>query len=107
MKTKKCYKEYTIVFSSKLIYFLVISENQTWWGQEENERFACFLPPTPRLCRMHDGYFNVFISLFGNDGEQLDLFDDDKDLDKYYGFVISASPHDTFTDADWIFKLAS
>ncbi|KAG5386747.1 hypothetical protein IGI04_038217 [Brassica rapa subsp. trilocularis] len=64
--------------------------------------------------KTYGGYFNVFVSTFGEEGEQWDLFrvidgefPEEKDLDKYDGFIISGSLHDAFGDDDWIIKLCS
>ncbi|CAH8263285.1 unnamed protein product [Arabidopsis lyrata] len=82
----------------------------------EQKRFALFLATSDStfVKKTYGGYFNVFVSTFGEDGEQWDLFrvidgefPDDKDLDKYDGFVISGSLHDAFGDDDWIVKLCS
>lgn len=81
---------------------------------EQKKRFALFLATCDSefVKKTYGGYFNVFVSTFGDEGEQWDLFrvidgdfPDDKDLDKYDGFVISGSPHDAFGDVDWIVKL--
>ncbi|KAG7571951.1 Glutamine amidotransferase [Arabidopsis suecica] len=82
----------------------------------EQKRFALFLATSDStfVKKTYGGYFNVFVSTFGEDGEQWDLFrvidgefPNDKDLDKYDGFVISGSLHDAFGDDDWIVKLCS
>lgn len=81
---------------------------------EQKKRFALFLATSDSefVKKTYGGYFNVFVSTFGDEGEQWDLFrvidgefPDEKDLEKYDGFVISGSPHDAFADADWIVKL--
>ncbi|KAL1210528.1 Gamma-glutamyl peptidase 3 [Cardamine amara subsp. amara] len=83
---------------------------------EQKKRFALFLAALDSdfVKKTYGGYFHVFVSTFGDEGEQWDLFrvingefPDEKDLDKYDGFVISGSPHDAFGDADWIVKLCS
>jgi GMP synthase-like glutamine amidotransferase len=83
---------------------------------EQKKRFALFLTTydSEFVKKAYGGYFNVFVSTFGDEGEQWDLFraidgefPDEEDLDKYDGFVISGSPHDAFGDADWIVKLCS
>ncbi|KAL1192513.1 Gamma-glutamyl peptidase 5 [Cardamine amara subsp. amara] len=82
----------------------------------EQKRFGLFLATCDStfVKKTYGGYFNVFVDTFGEDGEQWDLFrvidgefPDDKDLDKYDGFVISGSLHDAFGDEDWILKLCS
>ncbi|XP_010438161.1 PREDICTED: gamma-glutamyl peptidase 3 [Camelina sativa] len=82
--------------------------------EQKKKRFALFLATSDSdfVKKTYGGYFNVFVSTFGEEGEQWDLFrvidgdfPDEKDLDKYDGFVISGSPHDAFADADWIVKL--
>ncbi|CAN6819721.1 unnamed protein product [Brassica oleracea] len=83
---------------------------------KKTKRFALFLATCDSefVKKAYGGYFNVFISTFGDEGEQWDLFrvvdgdfPDDEDLDSYDGFIISGSPHDAFADADWIVKLCS
>ncbi|ESQ46346.1 hypothetical protein EUTSA_v10000640mg [Eutrema salsugineum] len=82
----------------------------------EQKRFALFLATCDStfVKKTYGGYFNVFVSTFGEEGEQWDLFrvidgefPEEKDLDKYDGFVISGSLHDAFGDDDWILKLCS
>ncbi|KAF8102990.1 hypothetical protein N665_0189s0041 [Sinapis alba] len=82
----------------------------------EQKRFALFLATSDSefVKKTYKGYFNVFVSTFGEEGEQWDLFrvidgefPEEKDLDKYDGFIISGSLHDAFGDADWIVKLCS
>uniref|UniRef100_A0A1J3E2Z6 Glutamine amidotransferase domain-containing protein n=1 Tax=Noccaea caerulescens TaxID=107243 RepID=A0A1J3E2Z6_NOCCA len=82
----------------------------------EQKRFALFLATSDStfVKKTYGGYFNVFVSTFGEEGEQWDLFrvidgefPEDKDLDKYEGFVISGSLNDAFGDDDWIVKLRS
>ncbi|XP_010429351.1 PREDICTED: gamma-glutamyl peptidase 5-like [Camelina sativa] len=82
----------------------------------EQKRFALFLATgdSTLVKKTYGGYFNVFVSTFGEEGEKWDLFrvidgefPEDKDLDKYDGFVISGSLHDAFGDDDWIVKLCS
>ncbi|KAF3494407.1 hypothetical protein DY000_02057126 [Brassica cretica] len=82
----------------------------------EQKRFALFLATCDStfVKKTYGGYFNVFVSTFGEEGEQWDLFrvidgefPEEKDLDKYDGFIISGSLHDAFGDDDWIIKLCS
>ncbi|CAH8364277.1 unnamed protein product [Eruca vesicaria subsp. sativa] len=84
--------------------------------KKKSKRFALFLATCDSefVKKAYGGYFNVFVSSFGDEGEQWDLFrvvdgdfPDEKDLDSYDGFIISGSPHDAFADADWIVKLCS
>ncbi|KAG7540888.1 Glutamine amidotransferase [Arabidopsis thaliana x Arabidopsis arenosa] len=79
-------------------------------------RYALFqaTPDSEFVKEMYGGYFNVFVSAFGDEGEQWDLFrviegefPRDDDLEKYEGFVISGSLHDAFTEEDWIIELCS
>ncbi|XP_059639519.1 gamma-glutamyl peptidase 3-like [Cornus florida] len=63
---------------------------------------------------MYGGYFNVFVTAFGDDGERWDLFrvvegqfPDTNDLQNYDGFVISGSPFDAYGNQDWILNLCS
>ncbi|XP_010447703.1 PREDICTED: gamma-glutamyl peptidase 1 isoform X2 [Camelina sativa] len=80
----------------------------------EQKRFALFLAALDSefVKKTYGGYHNVFVSTFGDEGEQWDSFrvvsgefPDEKDLDKYDGFVISGSVHDAFENYDWILKL--
>lgn len=71
-------------------------------------------PDSEFVKEMYGGYCNVFVSAFGDEGEQWDLFrvidgefPDDEDLEEYDGFVISGSLHDAFAQEDWIIKLCS
>ncbi|KAF3571314.1 hypothetical protein F2Q69_00062739 [Brassica cretica] len=82
----------------------------------EQKRFALFLATCDStfVKKTYGGYFNVFVSTFSEEGEQWDLFrvidgefPEEKDLDKYDGFIISGSLHDAFGDDDWIIKLCS
>ncbi|EOA17302.1 hypothetical protein CARUB_v10005575mg [Capsella rubella] len=79
-------------------------------------RYALFqaTPDSKFVKEMYGGYFNVFVSAFGDEGEQWDLFrvidgefPRDDDLDKYDGFVLSGSLHDAFAQEDWIIELCS
>ncbi|CAN7095918.1 unnamed protein product, partial [Brassica rapa subsp. narinosa] len=90
-----------------------LSTNKT---MVEQKRFALFLATCDStfVKKTYGGYFNVFVSTFGEEGEQWDLFrvidgefPEEKDLDKYDGFIISGSLHDAFGDDDWIIKLCS
>ncbi|XP_018441715.2 gamma-glutamyl peptidase 5 [Raphanus sativus] len=82
----------------------------------EQKRFALFLATcdSTLVKKTYGGYFNVFVSTFGEEGEHWDLFrvidgefPEEKDLDKYDGFIISGSLHDAFGDDDWIIKLCT
>ncbi|KAK4754960.1 hypothetical protein SAY87_008717 [Trapa incisa] len=62
--------------------------------------------------KVYGGYFNVFVSAFGEEGEGWDLyrvvdgeFPEMGELDKYDGFVVSGSPYDAYGDDCWILKL--
>ncbi|KAH7569272.1 hypothetical protein ACOSP7_012613 [Xanthoceras sorbifolium] len=62
--------------------------------------------------KVYGGYFNVFVSAFGEEGERWDLFrvvegefPDMNELHKYDGFVVSGSPHDAYANDYWILKL--
>ncbi|XP_010548641.1 PREDICTED: gamma-glutamyl peptidase 5-like [Tarenaya hassleriana] len=83
---------------------------------QQLRRYALFLatPDSEFVKEMYGGYFNVFVSTYGEEGDQWDLyrvvdgeFPDEKELDKYEGFVISGSSHDAFGSDDWILKLCS
>ncbi|KFK29626.1 hypothetical protein AALP_AA7G158300 [Arabis alpina] len=80
----------------------------------EQKRYALFLATLDSefVKKAYGGYHNVFVSTFGDEGEQWDSFrvvsgefPDEKDLEKYDGFVISGSSHDSFENHDWILKL--
>ncbi|CAN8284080.1 unnamed protein product [Cochlearia groenlandica] len=80
----------------------------------EQKKYLLFLgiPDSEFAKKTYGGYHNVFVSLLGDEGEQWDSyrvvdgeFPDEKDLEKYDGFVISGSSHDAFQDTDWILKL--
>ena len=81
---------------------------------EEEKRFALLLAvkDSEYVKKMHDGYFNVFVQAFGDQGETWDLFrvvegefPNTEDLNKYDGFVVSGSPHDAYGDDLWILEL--
>lgn len=64
------------------------------------------------VTKMYDGYYNVFVQAFGDEGERWDLFrvvegefPSAEDLEAYDGFVISGSPHDAYGDDGWILRL--
>ncbi|CAN8229922.1 unnamed protein product [Cochlearia groenlandica] len=80
----------------------------------EQKRYALLLatPDSEFVIKTYGGYHNVFVSTFGDEGELWDSFrvvdgefPDEKDLEKYDGFVISGSSHDAFENHDWILKL--
>ncbi|VYS53313.1 unnamed protein product [Arabidopsis thaliana] len=80
----------------------------------EQKKYLLFLatPDSEFAKKTYGGYHNVFVSLLGDEGEQWDSFrvvdgefPEEKDLEKYEGFVISGSSHDAFQDTDWILKL--
>ncbi|KFK29627.1 hypothetical protein AALP_AA7G158400 [Arabis alpina] len=82
----------------------------------QTRRYALFQagPDSEFVKEMYGGYFNVFVSAFGDKGEQWDLFrvidgefPCDEDLEEYDGFVISGSLHDAFAEEDWIVELCS
>ncbi|PON99307.1 Glutamine amidotransferase [Trema orientale] len=83
-------------------------------GDHENKRFALLLAArdSEYVKKMYGGYFNVFVTAFGEEGERWDLFrvvdgefPDMKDLDDYDGFVVSGSPYDAYGNDTWIIKL--
>ena len=54
----------------------------------------------------------MFVETFGDEGEHWDSFrvvegefPEEKDLEKYDGFVISGSSHDSFENDPWILRL--
>lgn len=80
----------------------------------EQKKYCLFLatPDSEFVIKTYGGYHNVFVSTFGDEGEHWDsfrvvegVFPDEKDLEKYDGFVISGSSHDAFENDDWILKL--
>ncbi|KAK8604851.1 hypothetical protein V6N13_082319 [Hibiscus sabdariffa] len=77
-------------------------------------RYALLLAATDSeyVKRVYGGYFNVFVTAFGEEGERWDLFrvvdgefPDMSELYKYDGFVISGSPHDAYGNEHWVLKL--
>ncbi|KAJ1433566.1 Glutamine amidotransferase [Sesbania bispinosa] len=62
--------------------------------------------------KVYDGYYNVYVEAFGEEGEIWDLFrvyegdfPDFNDLHKYDAFVITGSPSDAYGNDYWILKL--
>ncbi|XP_006412692.2 gamma-glutamyl peptidase 2 [Eutrema salsugineum] len=83
---------------------------------KQTGRYALFqaTPDSEFVKETYGGYFNVFVSAFGEEGEQWDLFrvidgefPCDHELEGYDGFVISGSLHDAFSEEDWIIELCS
>jgi glucosinolate gamma-glutamyl hydrolase len=82
--------------------------------EESAKRYALLLAArdSEYVIKMYDGYFNVFVQAFGDEGEHWDLFrvvegdfPEMEELHKYDGFVISGSPHDAYANDFWILKL--
>ena len=80
----------------------------------DQKKFALFLatPDSEFVKKAYGGYHNVFVETFGDEGEHWDSFrvvegefPEEKDLEKYDGFVISGSSHDSFQNDPWILKL--
>ncbi|KAG1326465.1 gamma-glutamyl peptidase 3-like [Cocos nucifera] len=80
----------------------------------EGKRYALLLAAkdSDYVKKVYDGYFNVFLQAFREEGENWDLyrvvegqFPNIEDLDKYDGFVISGSPHDAYANDLWILSL--
>lgn len=64
--------------------------------------------------KKYNGYFNVFVGAFGDEGKSWDLFrvvegefPSTEELNKYQGFVVSGNPHDAYGDDLWILRLCS
>ncbi|XP_010447701.1 PREDICTED: gamma-glutamyl peptidase 2-like [Camelina sativa] len=117
------------MFSSSFLYicpntFSVLSPSITSFSLplfflimvKQIRRYALFqaTPDSEFVKETYGGYFNVFVSAFGDEGEQWDLFrvidgefPRDDDLEKYDGFVISGSLHDAFAEEAWISELCS
>lgn len=62
--------------------------------------------------KVYDGYFNVYLAAFGEEGERWELFrvidgefPDVNELQNYDGFVVSGSPSDAYGNDYWILKL--
>ncbi|WOK96301.1 hypothetical protein Cni_G05008 [Canna indica] len=81
---------------------------------EKEKRYALLLAAkdSDYVKKMYNGYFNVFVNAFGEEGERWDLFrvvDGEfpsmEDLHKYEGFVVSGSPHDAYGNDLWILRL--
>ncbi|KAJ3704776.1 hypothetical protein LUZ61_008481 [Rhynchospora tenuis] len=81
---------------------------------ESAKRYALLLAArdSEYVIKMYNGYFNVFVQAFGDDGENWDLFrvvegefPKLEDLHKYDGFVISGSPYDAYANDHWILRL--
>ncbi|CAL9753722.1 unnamed protein product [Musa acuminata subsp. burmannicoides] len=81
---------------------------------EQEKRYALLLAArdSDYVTKMYNGYFNVFVQAFGEEGESWDLFrvvegefPDMEDLDKYDGFVVSGSPYDAYGNDLWILRL--
>ncbi|WOK94364.1 hypothetical protein Cni_G03066 [Canna indica] len=81
---------------------------------EEAKRFALLLAckDSDYVKKMYNGYFNVFVQAFRNEGENWDLFrvvegefPEMENLDKYDGFIVSGSPHNAYGDDLWILRL--
>lgn len=80
----------------------------------EQKRYALFLATLDSefVKKTYGGYHNVFVETFGDEGEHWDSFrvvegefPEEKDLEKYDGFVISGSSHDSFENDPWILRL--
>ncbi|KAJ8504369.1 hypothetical protein OPV22_005255 [Ensete ventricosum] len=81
---------------------------------EQEKRYALLLAArdSDYVEKMYNGYFNVFVQAFGEEGENWELFrvvegefPDMENLDEYDGFVISGSPHDAYGNDLWILRL--
>ncbi|RRT80473.1 hypothetical protein B296_00002068 [Ensete ventricosum] len=81
---------------------------------EQEKRYALLLAArdSDYVKKMYNGYFNVFVQAFGEEGENWELFrvvegefPDMENLDEYDGFVISGSPHDAYGNDLWILRL--
>ncbi|XP_074561548.1 gamma-glutamyl peptidase 3-like [Curcuma longa] len=81
---------------------------------EQEKRFALLLAckDSDYVKKRYNGYFNVFLEAFGDEGETWDLFrvvegefPATEDLHKYKGFVVSGSPYDAYGNDLWILRL--
>ncbi|KAL6984943.1 glucosinolate gamma-glutamyl hydrolase [Sarracenia purpurea var. burkii] len=83
-------------------------------GEEKKKKYALLLAckDSEYVKEVYGGYFNVFVSTFGEEGETWELFrvvDGEfpgaDELQSYDGFVVSGSPYDAYGDDLWILKL--
>lgn len=81
---------------------------------EQEKRYALLLAckDSDYVKKRYNGYFNVFLEAFGDEGESWDLFrvvegefPAMEDLHKYEGFVVSGSPYDAYGNDLWILRL--
>lgn len=82
----------------------------------ERKRYALLMAArdSDYVKNMYGGYYNVFVSAYGEDGERWDMFrvvdgefPDFDHLHIYDGFVISGSPNDAYGNDPWILKLCA
>ncbi|RWW33216.1 hypothetical protein GW17_00002077 [Ensete ventricosum] len=85
-------------------------------GEAEGRRFAVLLcaEDSEYVKKVHGGYFKVFVSLLGEEGETWHVYRAScgelppaEDVDSYDGFVISGSCSDAHGDDQWIRDLLS
>ncbi|RRT57619.1 hypothetical protein B296_00018023 [Ensete ventricosum] len=85
-------------------------------GEAEGRRFAVLLcaEDSEYVKKVHGGYFKVFVSLLGEEGETWHVYraargelPPAEDVDSYDGFVISGSCSDAHGDDQWIRDLLS
>ncbi|CAL9051453.1 unnamed protein product [Musa banksii] len=85
-------------------------------GEAEGRRFAVLLcaEDSEYVKKVHGGYFKVFVSLLGEEGETWHVYraargelPPAEDVDAYDGFVISGSCSDAHGDDQWIRDLLS
>ncbi|KAH6779349.1 hypothetical protein C2S52_010586 [Perilla frutescens var. hirtella] len=62
--------------------------------------------------KVHGSYLKVFVAALGGEGEKWEVFHvvegkfpELKDLQKYEGFVVSGSPHDAYSNSNWVLQL--
>ncbi|CAL8990910.1 unnamed protein product [Prunus brigantina] len=81
---------------------------------EKQARYALLLAAkdSEYVKKVYGGYYNVFVTAFGAEGESWDLyrvvegeFPKKSELENYDGFVISGSPYDAYGNDHWIIEL--
>ncbi|XP_058069425.1 gamma-glutamyl peptidase 5-like [Magnolia sinica] len=83
---------------------------------EKKKRFAVLLcaEDSDYVKKKYGGYFGVFVSMLGEEGESWDVyrvslgeFPEDGEIDGYDGFVVTGSCHDAHSNDSWICKLVN
>ncbi|KAL5988433.1 hypothetical protein ACLOJK_036197 [Asimina triloba] len=82
----------------------------------EEKRFAVLLcaEDSEFVKKRYGGYFGVFVSMLGEEGERWDCyrvcqgeFPKDGEMESYDGFVLTGSPNDAHSNVGWICRLMS